>query len=96
MNNTEQLMDKLTNAVSFKFKEDKTAPSIVTSRLKKGYYCSVVRYGGPFARDKKVVCNARGNDLSSTLKELANKFLALNTLPKDPVQELDELVRKSG
>lgn len=96
MNNTEQLIDKLTNAVSYRFREDKTAPGIVTSRLKKGYYCSVVRYDGPFARDKKVVCNARGNDLPSALKELANKFLAMTVQPKDPVQELDDLVKKSG
>ncbi len=93
MNNVDQLLDKLTNAVSFKFKDDKTAPSVISSRLKKGYYCSVVRYGGPFARDKKVVCSAKGVDLTSALKECANKFLALAPTVKDPVQELTDLVK---
>lgn len=90
---TDQLMDKLTSAVSYKFREDKTSPSVVVSKLKKGYYCSVVRYGSAFAKDKKVVCNARGNDLGSTLKELAAKFLVVAAEPKNPVQELDELVK---
>lgn len=89
----DQLLDKLTNAVSYKFREDKTSPSVVVSRLKKGYYCSVVRYGNAFAKDKKVVCNARGGDLQTTLKELASKFLVVAAEPKNPVQELDELVK---
>lgn len=90
---TDQLMEKLTNAVSYKFREDKTAPGIVVSQLKKGFYCSVVRYGGAFAKDKKVVCNARGVDLRTTLKELATKFLVVAAEPKNPVQELGELVK---
>lgn len=93
MSNTDQLIEKLTSAVSYKFREDKTAPSVVVSQLKKGYYCSVVRYGGAFAKDKKVVCNARGADLPGTLKELANKFLVVAAEPKNPVQELGELVK---
>jgi len=93
MSNTDQLIEKLTSAVSYKFREDKTAPSVVVSQLKKGYYCSVVRYNGAFAKDKKVVCNARGADLPGTLKELANKFLVVAAEPKNPVQELGELVK---
>ncbi len=92
---TDQLMEKLTKAVTYKFGDDKTAPSIIVSELKKGgYYCSVVRYGGPFARDKKVVCKARGTDLPSALKELAVKFVAMAVEPKNPVQELSALVGK--
>ncbi len=91
---TDHLMDKLTKAVSFRFKEDKTAPGVTVSALKRGYYCSVVRYGGAFAKDKHVVCKAQGADLSSALKELANKFVALSVQPKDPVQELGDLVRQ--
>ncbi len=91
--NTDQLMDKLTSAVSYKFKEDKTSPGVTVARLKKGYYCSVVRYGGAFAREKKVVCNARGDDLSTALKNLATTFVAMSSLPKDPVQELSDMVK---
>jgi hypothetical protein len=92
--NTEQLMDKLTNAVSFKFKEDKTAPGVTVAKLKKGYYCSVVRYSGAFAKDKEVVCNARGDDMASALKNLATVFVAMSQQKKDPVDELNDLVAK--
>ncbi len=91
---SDQLMVKLTKAVSYRFADDKTAPSVIISELKKGgYYCSVVRYGGPFARDKKVVCKAQGVDLPTALKELATKFVAIAVEPKNPVQELNELVK---
>lgn len=89
---TEQLMDKLTNAVSFKFKEDKTAPGVTVSRLKKGYYCSVVRYSGAFAKGKQVVCHARGDDLHTAIKTLATSFVAMTAQPADPVQELSTLL----
>lgn len=93
--NSDQLMQKLTDAISYKYKEDKTAPGLTTSRLKKGYYCSVVRYDGAFAKGKQVVCSARGDDLNSALKSLATTFVALAVEPKNPVQELDDLVKKA-
>jgi hypothetical protein len=92
MSNTDNLLDKLTNAVTFKFKEDKTAPGVTVSRLKKGYYCSVVRYSGAFAKGKQVVCHARGDDLHTTIKTLATSFVAMTAQPRDPVQELGELL----
>lgn len=94
MSNTDILMDKLTKAVSYKYQDDKTAPGVVVSALKKGYYCSVVRYSQAFAKGKQVVCNARADDLPSALKELATKFVAISAQPKDPVQELGALVGK--
>lgn len=90
--NTDQLVDKITKAISHKYKEDKTAPGLTIASLKKGFYCSVVRYGGAFGRDKKVVCNAKANTLAEALKGVAVMFLTLNDTPKDPVQELSELV----
>lgn len=92
--NIEQLMDKLTDAVAFKFKDDKTAPGVTVSRLKKGYYCSVVRYGGAFARDKQVVCHVRGDDLPTALTSLAKTFVSMNAQPKNPVQELQDELSK--
>lgn len=91
---TEQLIEKLTNAISFKFKDDPTSPGLTISKLRNGHYCSVVRYpkGGTGVKSKLVVCKAQGNNLSSTLKELANKFVAMSVQPKDPVQELGDLV----
>lgn len=92
MSNTEQLMEKLAKAVSYQYRDDKTAPGLVVSSLKKGYYCSVVRYSQAFAKGKQVVCNARGDDLPTVLKDLAGKFLTINAGPRDPVQELGALV----
>lgn len=92
---TDQLMDKLIRAVSYRYKEDKTVPGVTVSALKKGYYCSVVRYGGAFARDKKVVCNAKADDLAGALTALTNKFLGLVVRTKDPIQELEDLVKSS-
>jgi len=93
---TEQLMDKLTQAASYQYRDDKTSPSVVISALKKGYYCSVVRYSQAFAKGKQVVCNARGDSLPVALKELANKFLVINNAPRDPVQELGDLLGKDS
>jgi hypothetical protein len=90
---TDQLLDKLTDAVSFKFKEDKTAPGVTTSKLAKGYYCSVVRYDGAFAKGKKVFCSARGDTLPAALKNLATAFVAQSGVPKNPIQELSDLVK---
>jgi hypothetical protein len=93
--NTEQLMDKLTKAVSFKYATDKTAPGVTVASLKKGYYCSVVRYDGAFARGKVVVCSAKGETLPLALKELANKFVGISAQPKNPMQELGDLVESA-
>jgi hypothetical protein len=92
---TEVLIDKLTKAISHKYKEDKTAPGLTVSALKKGYYCSVVRYDGAFGNGKVVVCKAKADTLDGALKDVANQFLSLAAQPKDPVQELGELVRGS-
>lgn len=92
---TEQLVDKLTKAISYRYKEDKTVPGITVASLKKGYYCSIVRFGGPFGRDKKVLCSAKADTLDSALKEVAAKFLSMSNAPKDPVQELNDLVKNS-
>lgn len=89
---TEQLIDKLTKAIAFKFSTDKTAPGLTIAALKKGYYCSVVRYEGAFAKDKKVFCSAKGNTMDDAIKGVAAQFLKVVKV-KDPIQELDELVR---
>jgi hypothetical protein len=89
------LLDKLTKAVAFKFKEDKTAPGVTVSLLKKGYYCSVVRYDGAFAKGKQVVCSARADSLHLALQETAKVFLTTVNVAPDPLQELDSTLRKS-
>lgn len=93
--NTQELIDKLTKAISFKYKTDKTAPGLTVAALKKGYYCSVVRYEGAFGVGKQVVCKAKADTLDGALAEVANQFL--KTMPSktvDPIDELTNLIKK--
>jgi hypothetical protein len=85
---TEVLIDKLTKAISHRYRDDKTAPGLTVSALKKGYYCSVVRYEGAFATNKVVVCKAKANSLTEALNELTTQFLKTKDVPVDPVQDL--------
>jgi len=93
MISVEQLVDSLTKAISYKFRDDKTAPGLTVSALKKGYYCSIVRYDGPFARDKKIVCKAKADSLNEALRSVADQFLNADTTPQDPVQQLGALLK---
>jgi hypothetical protein len=93
--NTEILIDKLTKAISYRYRDDKTAPGLVVSALKKGYYCSVVRYESAFAKDKVVVCKAKSSSLTEALNDLTIQFLGTQGTPKDPVQDLQDFLAKS-
>jgi hypothetical protein len=86
--NIEILIDKLTKAISYRYRDDKTAPGLTVSALKKGYYCSVVRYQGAFAKDKVVVCKAKADLLSAALNDLTLQFLGTPDLVADPVEDL--------
>jgi hypothetical protein len=86
--NDVQLIDKLTQAITYRFRDDKTSPGLVVSALKKGYYCSVVRYSEAFAKGKVVVCKAKSDSLTGALTSLAGRFLDMAPVPMDPIQEL--------
>jgi hypothetical protein len=93
--NTEILIDKLTKAISHAYRDDKTAPGLVVSALKKGYYCSVVRYENAFAKGKVVVCKAKSSVLEVALADLANQFLDLQSSPPiDPISDLRAFHKK--
>jgi hypothetical protein len=92
--NTQELIDKLTNAISFKFKDDTTSPNLTISRLKRGFYCSVVRYTGAFAKGSKiVVCKAEADNLGDALQSVAKEFVSLAKVQRDPLQELSDIVK---
>jgi hypothetical protein len=87
-----QLIDKLTNAVSFKYAEDATSPNVTISKLRKGYYCSVVRYAKSGAVQKKVVvCNAKADNLGDAVRNVVSAFLKIAQPQPDPLSELDKL-----
>jgi hypothetical protein len=92
---TQELINKLTKAISFQFKTDKTAPGLTIASLKTGYYCSVIRYDQPFGKGKVVFCKAKGTTLSEALSAVSKEFLSKSVRPKDPVQELDVFVSSS-
>lgn len=90
MDTTQQLIDTLTQAISFKFKEDGTRPGLTISKLRKGYYCSVVRY--PAAKKgKQIVCKAEAATLEEALKGVTVAFLVAADHRPDPIQQLAEL-----
>ena len=88
------LLDKLTKAIAFAYKTDKTAPGVTVAALPKGqYYCSVVRYDSAFGKGKKVVCSAQGDTIGAAVKATADLFLIRFVKPvkiKDPLEELDD------
>lgn len=94
---TEQLMDKLTRAITFQYKADATAPGVTVSSLKNGeYYCSIVRWAGTGKIAKKtVVCKARSLTLEGGLTMLAQEFMGLSQKVKTPLDELNDLVQIS-
>lgn len=97
MDNTETLLKTLTKAVVFKYQNDPTTPGVTVASLRNGkFYASVVRYDGAIATGKKVVCNATADSIPDALKAVATKFLGtVKQGPKNPVDELDELVKDS-
>jgi hypothetical protein len=95
MDNTQELIDKLTTAISFKFKEDGTSPNLTISRLRKGYYCSVVRYAkGAAPKNKVVVCSATADTLATAVEKVAIAFLKVADPQPDPLQELASQVKQ--
>lgn len=90
---TQQLINKLILAISYKYHEDKTSPNLTISALKKGYYCSIVRYSNNYGTSKEVVCKANADTLEAAVQDVANQFINRFYYPKDPLQELAELIR---
>lgn len=90
---TLELINKLTSAVSYKYKDDATSPNLTISKLRNGhYYCSVVRYaksGG--SQKKQVVCKSETPLLEDAVKNVVNAFLKVAQPQPDPLQELDKL-----
>jgi len=92
--NVQEVIDKLTNAISYKFKDDGTSPGLTISRLKQGqYYCSVIRYpsGGSSLKHKVVVCKAEAGTLDAAVKAVAQAFLIHADHKPNPIEELAEL-----
>lgn len=91
---TQELLEKLTKAVAFKFKEDGTVPGVTTAFLKDGrFYCSVVRYGSQYVYGKSVVCSSIAPTLNGAIQNTAKEFLRIAVVVLDPIQDLDSLVR---
>lgn len=91
---TDIILNKLIKAVSFKFKEDLTAPGVTVSFLKNGeYYCSVVRYHEAFAKGKEVVCSGHGLSLHDAVLNAAQSFLKIVVPTPDPITDLGATIR---
>ncbi len=98
MDSTQKLIDTLTSAISFKFAEDATRPNLTISKLRKGYYCSVVRFpkSTPTQKGKIVVCKAEGSTLDIALRGVTTAFLTFADPQPDPIQQLQALAQTKG
>ena len=90
----DQIIAKITKAITHAFKTDGTAPGLTIAWLShnQSFYVSVVRW---IEGEKTVFCSAQNADLNTALFELAGEFLAAHPLIKSPMEELAELVSQS-
>ena len=86
-----QIIEKITQAITYVFKSDGTLPGLTTAWLphNKSFYVSIVRWVNG---DKVVVCSSQDPDLNQAFYQLAGKFLALHPPVKTPVEELAALM----
>ncbi len=89
MLSTEQLLEQLSKAVSYAYREDGTCPSVLISSLRdKEFYVSIVRYGAQFANNKSVICNTQDVSLREALLKLTTLFLNKVVVKKNPIDSL--------
>lgn len=87
----DQIITKITKAITHVFKSDGTAPGLTIAWLShnQSFYVSVVRW---IEGEKTVVYSAQNTELKTALYELAGKFLTEYPPVKSPVEELAEMV----
>jgi hypothetical protein len=91
----EDLLIKLSAAVSFYYKEDDISPGVVISTLKdKQIYGSVVRYGKNWKNGKVIICNVRTPSLQETIALLSKRFVEVVSEKESTTNPL-ELLKKS-
>jgi hypothetical protein len=91
--NTDNLIAKITKAISYKYKDDGMLPGITIAWLAHSneHYASIVRWVGG---EKEVICSAKNANLPICLATLAGELLAEIAQPKTPVDELSELIEE--
>lgn len=89
-------LEKLTEAVSFVYKNDAVCPGIVISALKdKQIYASVVRYNKDWINGKMVVAAVKAPSANEAIVLLSKRFVECTTevdLPTDPLQVLKKSI----
>ena len=91
MEDLQLLLNKLTQAVSYKYKGG-CAPGVTISYLpNKQYYVSILKYGRDHL-DKRVMHSAKSESLADALDNVTNQFLRAQAVDKNPVDELRDLV----
>lgn len=70
------MINLITDAIQYKFADDKSAPGLTISKLKNGdVYVSVVRFGSYFGKDKMVEYKARSTNLMTSLMDVACQII---------------------
>lgn len=92
ISSTDILIDKITKAISYQYKNDSTSPGLTISYLKnKKFYCSIIKYTGAFGKGKEVCCSATNASLNEALRTLASDFLNVKR-ENNPIQELNDVI----
>lgn len=87
-----RVLDLLGTAVAAEHPSDPSAPGVLVSSLKDGWYASVVRFREPFGAGKFVVCSARHATLPGVVAALAVRW----TKRKDAKHELEVELHRYG
>ena len=92
--NVEQLLNKLSKAVSYTYRKDGTCPGVLISTLKDGdVYISIVRYGKEYPNGKKVVCKYQSSNLKTSLMMVSKLFIESSIQEQNPIESLrNELI----
>ncbi len=92
----ENMLNKLSAAVSFYFKDDAIRPGVVISTLRNNsVYASVVRYNNAWVKGKKVVCNVTAPSLDGAISLLSKRFveyMAEEQATTNPVEILKKAI----
>jgi len=89
------LLDRLTKAISYRYKGN-CAPGVTISWLPtQEYYISILKYGNSHL-EKTVMHSARSIELYTAIKDVTMQFLDSSSEEKNPVDNLRDLIRNSN
>ncbi len=92
---SQDMLSKLSAAISFYFKEDAICPGVVISTLRnKQVYASIVRYNNNWEARKKVIYNVQAPTVEEAVCLLSKRFVEFTAEQNNSTDPL-EILKKS-